>query len=668
MSRLANAPSAYLRSAAHQPVDWHPWSPEAFARAATEGKPILLDIGAVWCHWCHVMDRESYEDATLADLLNDQWICVKVDRDERPDVDARYQRAVQAISGQGGWPLTGFLTPEGEVFFGGTYFPPDGAHDRPGFRTVLTELARLWREERPRLVEQAGILRTRLADAEGETVNAGAVTPEILAGAADGLARVFDFRYGGFGSQPKFPHPGALRFLLHRGRDGGQDWPRDLVDRTLTAMAKGGIYDQVGGGFHRYSVDARWIVPHFEKMLYDNAELLSAYCDALASGPDAPLYRDIIQGIARWTLDVLADAAGGYSASQDADINLDDDGDYFTWTLDEVRAACLGDLADAMIRHYGVAAQGDMHHDPSRNVLHVVEAIQTNQRDAGRAALLEARARRQAPYVDRTVYVGWSALMASALLKAAAVLGREDLTAHALTTLERLFTEGLDTDGGLRHAVNGPGGLLEDQAYGTQAALDAFEHTGNAAWRDRAVHLADHVLRHYATSSGLLRDRAAQAGEGLLGEPAYPIHDAPAPSPNGVMADVCARLTAHTGDDRFVRAARRVLEAVGETLGDLGVHGASLLLAADRLLNPATYVVVVAGNDDAGRGLRQTARAGWAPRRVLTLRAPDDDPAGLPDPVRAMLTGAHPRAYVCVGTACRAPAGTPLELHEALSA
>ncbi|MEX0692316.1 MAG: thioredoxin domain-containing protein [Gemmatimonadales bacterium] len=630
----------------HGPVRWMDWGPEAFAKARSEDRPILLDVGAVWCHWCHVMDRESYQDPSLAELLNAEWVCIKVDRDERPDVDARYQRAVQAMTQQGGWPLTAFLTHDGSVFFGGTYFPPDGTHGRPGFRTMLVELRRLWREERDKLTQQADLIRARLADVGEDTVTAGAVTPDLLAQAAESMVRVFDFHYGGFGTSPKFPHPGALRFLLTRHRD--------LVDRTLTAMANGGIYDHVGGGFHRYSVDARWHVPHFEKMLYDNAELLGIYADAGSA------YQTVTADIARWAMELMADPAGGYAGSQDADVGLDDDGDYFTWTREEVRNVCDPDAADAVIRYYGITDE--------RSVLHVVDPTADPALVAtGRAALRTTRAERKAPYVDRTIYVGWSALMASALLRTTHHAPRTH--EHALHTAHRLFTEGADGSGGLRHALGSPvRGLLEDQVYAAQLALDAWEHTGDRAWLDRGADLMDHVLAHYLTPAGTLRDRAGTDGDGMLSDPVIPIHDAPAPSPNGVAADVLVRLAEHTGVVEYRAAAQRLLEALGETLGDLGVHGASLLLAADRLLQPATHVVVVAEDDEAGRALAYAARTTWAPRRVLTLLRPGADPARLPEPVRAMLTAAHPRAYVCIGAACRAPVATPDDLREALTA
>src|SRR5713101_3667043 len=280
---LAAEPSAYLKSAAHQPVHWHPWGDAAFAAARAADKPILLDIGAVWCHWCHVMDGESYEDPRVAELLNRDFVCIKVDRDERPDVDARYQRAVAALTGQGGRPLTAFLNSSGEVFFGGTYFPPDeNAYGRPGFAAVLRHVARLYREEPEKIAQNAQAIRQHVIETLDEAKR-GAVAPALLAAAADQMARLFDVRYGGFGTAPKFPQPAACEFLLARWHDTRLPWQREIVEKTLVGMAQGGMRDHLGGGFHRYAVDERWIVPHFEKMSYDNSELLRAYLDGYAA-------------------------------------------------------------------------------------------------------------------------------------------------------------------------------------------------------------------------------------------------------------------------------------------------------------------------------------------------------------------------------------------------
>ena len=304
---LASEHSAYLKSAAHQPVHWYPWSERAFQEARAQDKPILLDIGAVWCHWCHVMDGESYESPAVAEVLNRDYICIKVDRDERPDVDARYQRAVQALSGQGGWPLTAFLTHEGEVFFGGTYFPPEeNPFGRPGFLTVLRQVARLHREDRPKIAGNAKAIRQHVTESLDET-KPGTVTPALVTQVVDDVVRLFDIRYGGFGTAPKFPHPASCELLLARWFDERTDALREVVEKTLTGMARGGIHDQLGGGFHRYSVDERWIVPHFEKMSYDNSELLHAYLDAYAAF-GTPLFKQVAGGIVDWVLEVLADS------------------------------------------------------------------------------------------------------------------------------------------------------------------------------------------------------------------------------------------------------------------------------------------------------------------------------------------------------------------------
>src|SRR5262249_10917145 len=368
---LAAEASAYLKSAAHQPVHWLPWSDAAFARAREQRKPILLDIGAVWCHWCHVMDGESYEDPAIAEVLNRDFVCIKVDRDERPDVDTRYQRAVQALSGQGGWPLTAFLTPDGEVFFGGTYFPPDNnPYGRPGFHRVLLEIARAFREEQERVTTNARAIREHVVQSLDEA-KPGAVSAEILGAGADQMARLFDVRYGGFGTAPKFPHPAALEFLLARSHDGKEDliWQREIVEKTLTAMARGGIRDHVGGGFHRYSVDERWIVPHFEKMSYDNSELLRAYLSAYAAF-GTPLYKEVATGIVDWVLKVMADPGhAAFATSQDADLSFGDGGDYWTWTLAEATAALTDREFAVAAPVFDIQETGEMHHNPMKNVL-----------------------------------------------------------------------------------------------------------------------------------------------------------------------------------------------------------------------------------------------------------------------------------------------------------
>lgn len=666
VSPLAGQQSAYLRSAKDQPVQWLPWGPEAFARARAEAKPILLDVGAVWCHWCHVMDHESYENPAVADILNDAFVCIKVDRDERPDVDARYQRAVQGLTGQGGWPLTAFLTPHGEVFYGGTYFPPDDRHGRPGFPSVLKQIASAYRTDADKVVEQAREIARQLTEADGRS-RAGSVTPEVIEQAADQMARAFDLRHGGFGTTPKFPHPGAVDFVLTRWFDTRASWAWEIVERTLDAMALGGIRDHVGGGFHRYSVDARWIVPHFEKMIYDNAELLRVYVHAAAAAAK-PLWDDVIRDTADWIAGSMSDPAGGYYASQDADLGPGDDGDYFTWSPDEVRAAVDDAEFSLLVRHFDVEEVGDMHGRPHRNVLWMARTAETIAREtrqpvadveaqlaAGRAKLRVARAKRKAPYVDTTIYTAWSAMTASAMLAAGTYLDRRDLEAHAIRTLHRLWAEAADEDGGLRHAVGSDvGGLLDDQVQMARAVLDAYEVTGERQWLERATVLMDLVWTQYRHDAGGLRDRATRLrGEGFLDLPIVPTQDAPTPSPNGVAGLVYCRLAEHTGESRWQEHGMQLLEELAGTAAELSVFAATLLQAIDWAVHPPTHVAVVGATD--ADPLHRAALRAYRPRKVIHRLRPGDQPDTLPSALVAMLTGDAPRAYVCAGMACAAP-------------
>ena len=679
-NRLASARSAYLRSAAHQPIDWYPWGEEAFARARAEDRPVLLDIGAAWCHWCHVMDGESYEDPSLADYVNRQFICVKVDRDERPDLDLRYQRAVQAVTGQGGWPLTAFLTPDGEVFYGGTYFPPDGRHGRPGFRTVLEQIRQTYDTQRDRIREQAAVI-SRILHEHLDEGRPGAIRPSLLSEATEGMARLFDSRHGGFGSQPKFPHPAALGFLLHRWWEEPRTWVRDMIDGTLLGMARGGVRDHIGGGFHRYSVDARWIVPHFEKMSYDNSELLRVYVDAYAAF-GIPEYAEVARGIVEWVREVLADPAGGYGASQDADVGLDDDGNYFTWTADEAGAVLTPDELAVAVPYYDIGTAGEMHHDPARNVLFVAEPLSgiarrleiSESEAASRLAsarwkLNAARAARSAPFVDRTRYTCWNAMMAGALLHAAPVLQDHWAREHARRTLARLQEEHRSIDA-VAHAPGGQEGLLEDQVQAAQAALDAYEDGAGPEWLRWAGRLMDRVWREYwdGVRGGLFDVATGRSGEGLLPTRAKPVQDAPTPSGNGVAALVAARLHELTGEPRWQERRDAVVGAFAGRLAELGLYGATMLSAADWCLNPATHLVIVGEPGDHEADLmHRRALATFVPRRVVQRVQPGDDPASLPAAVRGMLeAGGGSRAYACAGTSCSAPASSDQAWAETL--
>ena len=659
---LASEPSAYLKSAAHQPVHWLPWGDAAFARARAEDKPMLLDIGAVWCHWCHVMDGESYEDPSVAEVLNRDFVCVKVDRDERPDVDARYQRAVQALSGQGGWPLTAFLTPEGEVFFGGTYFPPEGNHyGRPGFRSVLLQVGRAYREDRERITTNARAIRQHVMESLNEA-KPGAVSAALVELGADQIARMFDTRYGGFGTAPKFPHPAACEFLLTRWHDTKLDWQREVVEKTLSAMARGGIRDHLGGGFHRYATDERWIVPHFEKMSYDNSELLRAYLSACQAF-GTPLFREVATGIVDWVLEVLSDKdRGAFYTSQDADLAFGDDGDYWTWTLDELREALNDEAAfNVMRRAFDVEEQGEMHHNPKKNVLWWKQDPADDERsllgDAVRK-LKVARDKRQGPFVDRAAYVNWNAMMAGAFLQAGAVLDREDCNALALKVLERIWDGAWVVGRGMSHVLDRaePRGMLDDNVQAAAAFLDAYEATGTAVWLERATDIMTYCAgAHWDDAAGGYFD-VAQGGErgagtAYLATRGKPVQDAPTPSPNGVASLVLARLWAITDKPEWRTQLDGQLGAFAGSAGELSLHGATLLRAVDWAVHPVTRIEVAG---PAGEGpacaMHLIALQTYRPRKVVVRRI-----------------AAAPAATVCVGTTCSLPVDAPARLTELLA-
>jgi uncharacterized protein YyaL (SSP411 family) len=671
-NRLADSRSAYLQSAAHQPIHWYPWGDEAFAAAAAADRPVLLDIGAVWCHWCHVMDGESYENPELATFLNQNFICIKVDRDERPDVDIRYQRAVQMLTQQGGWPLTAFLTPRGEVFFGGTYFPPDGKYGRPGFRTVLSSVLDAYRSRREQVQVQASAIR-RVLDEHLDEAAPGEISPSLLDEAVSQMTRLFDPVNGGFGSQPKFPHPGAITLLLHRWYDQPTDQIRTIIDRTLQGMARGGMYDQLGGGFHRYSVDAGWIVPHFEKMSYDNSELLKAYLDAY-SLLGTQEYAEVARGIVRWIREVMADPEGGYAASQDADVGLEDDGDYFTWTRDEAAEALSAEELDVAGAYYDIGTAGEMQHDPGKNVLFIASTVSKIAMRTGRSAaeteqllrsaqekLSAARSRRTAPFVDRTRYTNWNAMLASAMLRAAAVLDDDWAKEHALLSLARIQRESADPDA-VAHTPGGVTGLLEDQVQAAAAAFDAYESTGDREWIDWASRLMERVWTDYRDEAGgglfdTARERSDEAG--LLPARAKPIQDAPTPSPNGVAGIVFARLHELTGESRWKERGAALVGAFAGRAAELGLHAATYLLAVDWQLNAATHLVVVGeSRDPATQAMHQASLSGFVPRRLVQLV--DRGQAGrqiLPTAIRGMLSGDDgPRGYACTRATCSQPA------------
>ena len=724
----------------HQPIQWREWGEEAFAVAQRENKPILLDIGAVWCHWCHVMDRESYDSPEIAQIVNERFVAVKVDRDERPDIDSRYQSAVQAVSGQGGWPLTAFLTPDGKPFYGGTYFPPSAGYGRPSFRQVLLSIANAYKEKNGDVVEQAAMVENAIAQSESFAGKDGRVSAKIIDAIQTSAFRMFDPQHGGFGQSPKFPHPSALDLLIERysraGKNqaelrsagqpgaavptkdlGGRDNPlHNLIVITLEQMANGGVYDQLAGGFHRYSVDERWVVPHFEKMCYDNSELLKNYVHAYqATGNEffASVARDII----RWMDEWLSDRErGGFYASQDADINMDDDGDYFTWTLDEARDVLTGDEAAVAALHYDINEVGEMHHNPAKNVLYVrapVEEIAQRMKlsserveellASSKKKMYAARLLRPTPYVDKTVYVGWNSLCISAYLEAAKVLKLDDARRFAQRSLDRVIAQAwkghlappAEAGGGARSTQASPSsllhvvsysdpqaehrevaGLLEDYAFTALACLDAYEATADLSYFKFAQAIADAMIARFydATGGGLFDSEPAADGKslGVLATRRKPLQDSPTPAGNPMAAIALARLHHYTGDAGYHDKAEQTLEAFAGVAEQFGIFAATYGIAVAHLLDSPVQVVVV-GEDEAAADLLAEAVGPFAfNKTTLRLAGNQVAAANLPPALAAtlpslpQLASGKSLAVLCSGSACQPPVSDASELRTAL--
>ncbi|HTV04788.1 MAG TPA: thioredoxin domain-containing protein [Acidobacteriaceae bacterium] len=694
---LSQAPSSYLRSAGHQPIAWHEWGAEAFERAKREDKPVLLDIGAVWCHWCHVMDRESYEDPTLAAIVNEHFVAIKVDRDERPDVDSRYQAAVQAISGQGGWPLTAFLTPDGKPYFGGTYFPREERYGRPGFDRVLLTMADVWKTRRTEAAESADSVFAAIEHGETFSGRAGLLSLEIVDKIVESAVKQFDPRHGGFGSQPKFPHPAAIDLLIDLGARTGSGAAREAATVTLEKMAKGGVYDQLAGGFHRYSVDERWVVPHFEKMLYDNSGLLGNYVHAFQTFVDADAAA-VAKDIICWMDAVMTDReSGGFYASQDADLSLDDDGDYFTWTRDEAAEVLTADEMAIAGLFYDIGELGDMHHNPAKNVLHrkvsteeiaervkkpvaEVDALLAQAKDK----LLETRLKRPTPFIDTTIYTSWNAMAVSAYLDAARVLELKGAKDFALKTLDRVLAEAWDAVAGLAHVVAYPdgragrrvAGVLEDYALLTLAALDGWEATGERRYYDAAMQIAEAMIERFydKTGDGFFDTEQTEGALGVLAARRKPLQDTPTPAGNSAAAVALLRLETLSGRSDFREKAEDVLANFAGIVEHFGLYAGMYGQALAILLLPPVQVVVIGAGLEA-RKLAAMATARFAVnKRVIMLRPEQVTAEELPP----MLAETLPRlpelgsgrafAVVCRGASCQPPTNDGEKLLEAIAA
>jgi len=690
-NRLKDSASPYLRSAAHQPIDWHEWGDAAFARAKSEDKPILLDIGAVWCHWCHVIDRESYENAEIAKIINEHFVAVKVDRDERPDVDSRYQSAISSISGQGGWPLTGFLLNDGKPFFGGTYFPPEDQMGRPGFRRILLAVADSYRNKRAELERAANSLADAVSQAEVFTGARADFDLGVVDAQIKSITQLFDIKNGGFGRAPKFPHSSAVDLVLERYQQTKEKHLLAMAETTLEKMARGGVYDQLAGGFHRYSVDERWLVPHFEKMSYDNSELLKNYLHAsrLRSKHDwEASFSEIAESIFRWVKEILSDQEnGGFYASQDADYSLDDDGDYFTWTLDEVRAVLTPEEARVIELYYDLEAQGEMHHNPAKNVLwiargfnEIAEALKRDPNDIvtiklnAEIKMLQARLQRPTPFVDKTMYVAWNAMFVSAYLEGARMIRTpwiaEDCRRFALKTLDRMLKEVWSESRGFGHRIGGPAleGSLEDQVFSVLALLDAYEATLDPRYFAAAQKTLDLAIARYGDAEGGgFFDRPSDAAPmGGLDVRRKPFQDSPTPGANSVAAIALIRLHAFTGEERYRAFAQKTLEAFAGIAPQYGLFAATYGLAATLFAHhPIQVVITGPANDPTAQALEAAAhrvfRFGKSVLRI-TPETPQLHLAGALKETLPHLPAGKALAVVCSGNTCLPPTSDSAEL------
>ncbi|HYX44320.1 MAG TPA: thioredoxin domain-containing protein [Acidimicrobiales bacterium] len=670
MNRLASETSPYLQQHKDNPVDWYPWGDEAFARAKAEDKPILLSVGYAACHWCHVMAHESFEDPDTAAVMNELFVNVKVDREERPDVDAVYMEAVQAFSGQGGWPMTVFLTPDGRPFFGGTYYPKTAKLGRPGFVELMRGVDQAWRERRDDVEQQAASLTGALGTV-ADLAPSGGDRPglAVVREARQALATSFDHQWGGFGRAPKFPQPDTLELLLRAAARDGDDEARGMATFTLDAMAAGGIYDHVGGGFHRYSVDSRWLVPHFDKMLYDQALLARSYLHAFQLTGE-PRYLQVLSETIDYVRRDLRHPQGGFFSSEDAD-SEGVEGKFYVWSKDEFDAV-TGDDAGEARSWWNVTSGGNFE---GANILHRpvgAELIRPEGIERARRALFAAREQRVRPGLDDKVLAEWNGLFVSALAEAAAATGRDDWLADARTAGDFLLANLRRADGrwlrswrALPAGAEGPGadggGRAQHLAYAADhaALVDAFtrlaEATGEARWVAEAVTTADAMLELFwddrnggLFTTGSDAERLVTRSKDIL--------DGATPSANGAAAVALQRLGALVGDDRYRERAEAIVDLVSDPVRRHPAAFSHLLGAVELGSSPIVEVAVMGDRRDLVAAVQQR----WLPNAVLAWGEPYPSP--LFEGRREGL------AYVCRNYSCQAPVDRVEELVAQLAA
>jgi hypothetical protein len=674
-NRLINETSPYLQQHAHNPVDWYPWGPEALERARREGKPILLSIGYAACHWCHVMERESFEDPEIAALMNQHFVSIKVDREERPDLDAIYMQAVQVLTGRGGWPMTVFLTPDQKPFYGGTYFPPEDRGGMPGFPRILQSMAQAYATRRAEVAQSAEQLAAYLRQATAVRASPEPLMAEALGRAYQKLAPELDTENGGFGGAPKFPQPATLEFLLRHGSRIGDRVPTVMVDLTLDHMARGGIYDHLGGGFHRYSTDAVWLVPHFEKMLYDNALLARLYLHGFqATGH--PRYRRVVEETLDYALRDMRDPSGGFYSAQDAD-SEGHEGKFYVWSHQEVLDLLGQEGAEPLMRYYDITEEGNFE---GVNILHLPQEPQALAAELGipladleavvaqgRARLHEARRRRIWPLRDEKVLTAWNGMMLCALAEAAAVLGRR-VYLDAATATASFLLDSLRRDGRLlrtwRDGQAKLKGYLEDYAFLIEGLVALYEASGGVRWIQEARSLAESMLElFWDPVQGVFFD-TGRDHEALLVRP-RDIFDGAVPCGSSAAAMALLRLGALTGVAEYRNRAGQALRSVRELILQSPAAFGYWLSALDLYLSTPKEVAIVGPREHpATQSLLGTVYRAFLPNKVVAVMEPGDEEAAAAVPLlegRGMV-GGQPTAFVCENFTCQMPVTEPAAL------
>ena len=671
-NRLAHESSPYLLQHAENPVDWYPWGAEALEKARREDKPIFLSIGYAACHWCHVMAHESFEDAETAAIMNEHFVNIKVDREERPDLDGIYMQAVVAMTGQGGWPMSVFLTPDGKPFYGGTYFPPVSRYHLPAFREILETIARLWRKDRARLLESSEKLSQHLQPQANMGGGGSLPGEQALEQAAMSLAQAYDWKYGGWGQAPKFPQPMTIEYLLRRGTRGDK-FAIEMADHALHAMARGGMYDVIGGGFARYSVDAEWHTPHFEKMLYDGAQLALAYLHAYKI-TGKPAFRRVCEETLDFIVREMTHPQGGFYSSLDAD-SEGEEGKHYVWSPQEVQQA-VGDSQDAafLIAAYGVTEAGNFE---GKNVLQRVLNDEQLAEKFGlpveevpaeltrlHALLLAARSQRVRPDTDDKVLVFWNALALAAFAEAGRYLGRPDYTSVAIRNarflLDNLYREGRLLrswrEGQAKHNA-----YLEDYAGLILALLSLYQSDPDPHWYSTALKLAEEMVAHYVDPEGGFFDTRDDHEE-LLFRP-KDVQDNATPSGNALAAAVLLQLAAYENRSEWRDLAEAMLTAMQEAMARYPTAFAQWLCAADFAIGPACEVAVL--GDSGNPGTKALVDVLWKTYRPRVVAAISAYPPGPGSPAllkERPLQNGRPTTYVCQGFVCRQPVNTPEEM------